>query len=270
MARQPVDSAGPAIDQPQPGFVPVTVIGRKSGAGREGPDIRLCLTSAPVGQIRSFHDGGFLDQRNHQGAKMNQKSETSTNAAGKLVKGIRRRTREQDSVEEKIRIVSAGLHGEQSIAALCRRDGISKSLYPTWSKEFLEAGKQRLAGDTTRQATSPEGKDLRSESAALKEVVADLTLEHRLLRKSVIEGGEYEAGGIPPRKSRRSSAPWKPRICRFAGRLPCSGTVARPVTAGTTDGRNAGLTHSGTQRLTPGLCGTARRMRRVPTSSNLP
>ena len=78
----------------------------------------------------------------------------------------------------------AGLRGEEGIAALCRREGISKSLYYTWSKEFLEAGKQRLAGDTARQATSPEVKELRLESAALKEVVADLTLENRLLKKA--------------------------------------------------------------------------------------
>ena len=82
--------------------------------------------------------------------------------------------------------------GEESIAALCRREGISESLYYNWSKEFLEAGKQRLAGDTARQATSPEVKELRSESAALKEVVADLTLENRLLKKSMIGDGEYE------------------------------------------------------------------------------
>ncbi len=76
----------------------------------------------------------------------------------------------------------AGLRGEESIAALCRREGISESLYSFWSKEFLKAGKQRLAGDTARQATSPEVKDMRSESAALKEMVADLTLENRLLK----------------------------------------------------------------------------------------
>ena len=117
---------------------------------------------------------------------MNKRSGTSKDAADKLVKGIRRKTRKQYSAEEKIRIVLAGLRGEESIAALCRREGISESLYYTWSKEFLEAGKQRLAGDTARQATSPELKELRSESAALKEVVADLTLENRLLKKSMI------------------------------------------------------------------------------------
>ncbi|WP_353628670.1 IS3 family transposase (plasmid) [Sulfitobacter sp. TCYB15] len=114
---------------------------------------------------------------------MNKKSGTSKDAADKLVKNIRRKTRQAYSAEEKIRIVLAGLRGEESISALCRREGISDSLYYTWSKEFLEAGKRRLSGDTARQATSPEVKDLRSEPMALKECVADLTLENRLLKK---------------------------------------------------------------------------------------
>ena len=82
------------------------------------------------------------------------------------------------------RIVLEGQRGEQSIAALCRREGIATSLYCSWSKELLEAGKKRLAGDTARQATSPEVKDLCAEAAALKEAVADLTLENRLLKKA--------------------------------------------------------------------------------------
>ena len=123
---------------------------------------------------------------------MDKKSGTSKDAADKLVKNIRRKTRRLHATEEKIRIVLAGLRGEESIAALCRREGISESLYYSWSKEFLEAGKQRLAGDTARQATSPEAKELRSESSALKEVVADLTLENRLLKKSMLGDGEYE------------------------------------------------------------------------------
>ena len=130
--------------------------------------------------------------RSLYGAKMNKKSGTSKDAADKLVKNIRRKTRRLHATEEKIRIVLAGLRGEESIAALCRREGISESLYYSWSKEFLEAGKQRLAGDTARQATSPEVKELRSESSALKEVVADLTLENRLLKKSMLGDGEYE------------------------------------------------------------------------------
>jgi transposase len=86
----------------------------------------------------------------------------------------------------------AGLRGEESISALCRREGIAESLYYSWSKEFLEAGKRRLSGDTARQATFPEVKDLRSESLALKECVADLTLENRLLKKSMTGAGGYE------------------------------------------------------------------------------
>ena len=123
---------------------------------------------------------------------MNKKSESGKSSADKLVKTIRRKTRRLHATEEKIRIVLAGLRGEESIAALCRCEGISESLYYSWSKEFLEAGKQRLAGDTARQATSPEVKELRAESSALKEVVADLTLENRLLKKSMLGAGEYE------------------------------------------------------------------------------
>lgn len=79
-----------------------------------------------------------------------------------------------------------GSSGHATIAELCRREGIAASLYYSWSKEVLEAGKKRLAGDTARQATSPEVKDLRHEAAALKEAVADLTLENRLLKKSML------------------------------------------------------------------------------------
>ena len=121
---------------------------------------------------------------------MNKKSVGSKDAADKLVKNIRRRTSRKYSAEEKIRIFLAGLRGEESIAALCRREGIAESLYYKWSKEFLEAGKRRLSGDTELQATSPEVKDLRSEALALKECVADLTLENRLLKKSMTGVGE--------------------------------------------------------------------------------
>ena len=130
--------------------------------------------------------------RNYHGVKMRQKSGTSKQSADKLVQNIRRKTRQTYSAEEKIRIVLAGLRGEESIASLCRREGIAESLYYSWSKEFLEASKRRLAGDTARQATSPEIKDLRSESLALKEAVADLTLENRLLKKSMTGSGEYD------------------------------------------------------------------------------
>jgi transposase len=114
-------------------------------------------------------------------------------SAEKTVKDIRRATRKRHATEEKIRIVLEGLRGEYSIAELCRREGIAQSLYYSWSKEFLEAGKRRLAGDTARQASSPEVKDLRREASDLKEVVAELTLENRLLKKSMIgDGGDLE------------------------------------------------------------------------------
>jgi transposase len=110
--------------------------------------------------------------------------------AEKLVRDIRRATRRQYSAEEKIRIVLEGLRGELSIAELCRKEGIAQSMYYGWSKEFLEAGKRRLAGDTAREATSDEVKGLRAEARQLKEALAEATLENRLLKKSVIADGE--------------------------------------------------------------------------------
>ena len=103
----------------------------------------------------------------------------------KTVREIRRKTRRKFSAEEKIRIVLEGLRGEESIAALCRREGIAANLSYRWSKEFLEAGKKRLLGDTQREATSNEVLDLRKENARLKEIVAEAVLENRLLKKSV-------------------------------------------------------------------------------------
>ncbi len=123
---------------------------------------------------------------------MRREAVTQKSKTDRMVKDIRRKTRKKHSSEDKIRIVLEGLRGEDSIAELCRREGIAQSLYYSWSKEFLEAGKKRLAGDTARQANSPEVKDLRAEASALKEVVADLTLENRLLKKSMIGDGEYE------------------------------------------------------------------------------
>ena len=121
---------------------------------------------------------------------MGQKSGPVKEPAEQVVKDIRRATRRQFSAEEKIGIVLSGLRGEDSIAELCRREGIAQNLYYRWSKEFLQAGKQRLAGDTARAATSDEVRDLRREASALKEVVAELTLENRLLKKSAIGAGE--------------------------------------------------------------------------------
>ena len=111
----------------------------------------------------------------------------------RIVKDIRRRTRKRHSAEEKIRIVLEGLRGEESIAELCRREGIVTSLYYSWSKEFLEAGKKRLAGDTAREATSNEVKGLRREARDLKEVVAEQALELRLLKKSMLGDGGDDA-----------------------------------------------------------------------------
>ena len=113
--------------------------------------------------------------------------------AEKLVRDIRRAARKKHSAEDKIRIVLDGLRGDDSIAELCRKEGIAQSLYYVWSKEFMEAGKRRLAGDTARAATTGEVQDLRREARALKECVADLTLENRLLKKSMIsDGGDDE------------------------------------------------------------------------------
>ena len=113
--------------------------------------------------------------------------------AEQVVKDIRRQTRRHFSAEDKIRVVLEGLRGEDSIAELCRKEGIAQSLYYTWSKEFMEAGKRRLAGDTARAATTGEVQDLRREARTLKECVADLTLENRLLKKSMIaDGGDEE------------------------------------------------------------------------------
>ena len=124
---------------------------------------------------------------------MRQKSGPQKPAAEQVIKDIRRATRKHHSAEDKIRIVLDGLRGEDSIAAICRREGIAESLYYSWSKEFLEAGKKRLAGDSARSATSDEVKALRRESRDLKEALADLTLENRMLKKSMIgDGGDEE------------------------------------------------------------------------------
>jgi transposase len=124
---------------------------------------------------------------------MRQKTERHQDAADRAVKDIRRKTRKRYAAEDKIRIVLAGLRGEDSIAELCRQEGISQGIYYAWSKEFLEAGKKRLAGDTVREANTGEVKALRSEARDLKEVVAEQALELRLLKKSMIgDGGDDE------------------------------------------------------------------------------
>ncbi len=109
-----------------------------------------------------------------------------SNNSEKLVKDIRRRTRKKYSSEEKIRIVLEGLRGEESIAELCRREGLNQNVYYRWSKEFLEAGKQRLAGDIKREASSTEVTDLKKENDQLKRLVADIMLKNDVLKKSVL------------------------------------------------------------------------------------
>jgi len=125
---------------------------------------------------------------------MRQHSRPPTKTRGtsseKVIKDIRRATRKQYSAEEKIRIVLDGLRGEETIAELCRHEGIAQSLYYSWSKEFLEAGKKRLAGDTARAASTGEVKDLRRQAQQLKEALAEQMLENRLLKKSMIGDGE--------------------------------------------------------------------------------
>jgi transposase len=124
---------------------------------------------------------------------MRSKSSKPKAPSATVVKDIGRATRRHFSAEDKICIVLEGLRGDDSIAELCRKEGIAQSLYYTWSKEFMEAGKRRLAGDTARAATSDEVKDLRHQARDLKECVADLTLENRLLKKSMIADGEDDA-----------------------------------------------------------------------------
>jgi transposase len=111
-----------------------------------------------------------------------------------VVREIKRQTRRKFSSEEKIRIVLEGLRGEESIAELCRQEGINPNLYYNWSKEFLEAGRKRLQGDTRREATSPEVAELRRENTQLKELVAELSLRNQRLKKTA-EGLERDTGG---------------------------------------------------------------------------
>ena len=102
-----------------------------------------------------------------------------------IVRDIKRRTRRKFSAEEKIRIVLDVLKGEASIAEICRREGINPNLYYRWSKDFFEAGKKRLQGDTVREANSSEVTDLRQENDQLMQLVAELSLKNRVLKKSL-------------------------------------------------------------------------------------
>src|SRR4030088_2822655 len=162
---------------------------------------------------------------------MSQKSGIIKLSSERIVKDIRRATRKQYSAEEKIRIVLDGLRGEHSIAELCRREGIAESLYYSWSKEFLEAGKRRLAGDTARAATSGEVAELRREARALKEVVAEQALELRLLKKSMMgDGGD---GGSPASEKLEIIRLLSNRPCRSGKRLPGSVSCPARSTGGT-------------------------------------
>jgi transposase len=106
-------------------------------------------------------------------------------SARSTVRRIRRQTRKKYSAEDKIRVVIEGLRGELNVAELCRKEGISQSLYYKWSKEFLEAGKERLVGDTKRKADGTEVKEMRQELEQLKLLVAELSLNNRRLKKSL-------------------------------------------------------------------------------------
>jgi len=102
-----------------------------------------------------------------------------------VIRDIKRRTKKRYNAEEKIRIVLEGLRGETSIAELCRKEGIHANVYYKWSKDFLEAGKKRLNGDIIREATSNEVSEIRQENNQLKELVAELSLKNRILKKSL-------------------------------------------------------------------------------------
>jgi len=102
-----------------------------------------------------------------------------------VVKEIKRNTRRKFNSEEKIRIILEGLRGEDSIANICRKEGIVPSIYYKWSKAFLEAGKRQLNGDTIREASSNEVSDLRNENEQLKQLVAELSLKNRVFKKSL-------------------------------------------------------------------------------------
>ena len=121
---------------------------------------------------------------------MMTKRKSPKQSADKTVRAIRRATRRKYSAEEKIRIVLEGIRAEDSVAQLCRKEGINPNVYYRWSKEFLEAGRKRLSGDVVREATSDEVKDLRKESLALKETLAELFMENRLLKKNMLGDGE--------------------------------------------------------------------------------
>ena len=117
--------------------------------------------------------------------KPQKASQAQQQTTENFIKDVRRKTRRIFSSEQKILIVMEALRGEDSVAAICRKHGIVESVFYKWNKEFLEAGKKRLQGDTTREATSDEVLDLRKENQRLKEMVADLMLRYDIVKKSM-------------------------------------------------------------------------------------
>ena len=192
---------------------------------------------------------------------MRQKTDRHQDAAERTIKDIRRQTRKRYSSEEKIRIVLAGLRGEDSIAELCRQEGIAQGMYYSWSKEFLEAGKKRLAGDTARDANTGEVKAIRQEARDLKEVVAEQALELRLLNKSRIGDGEDIERDIPHRRSLRSSGWLSNQACQSGGHWTSWGSPARPSIAGMISTKPAAWTRWRTSLRGQSVCGTVFPMR---------
>lgn len=141
---------------------------------------------------------------------------TKKRSVEKTVRDLRRHTRKKYSSEEKIRIVLEGLRGEESIAELCRKEGINPNVYYRWSKDFMEAGKKRLSGDTVREASSEEVKELRAEASALKETLGELVMENKLLKKSVLGDGEDDISGIVRLINTRLFSWYKTLSYRFA------------------------------------------------------
>jgi len=113
---------------------------------------------------------------------MEQKQKQSTE---NFIKDIRRKSRRLFSSEQKLIIVMEAQRGENSVTEICRKHGISQATFYKWNKEFMEAGKKRLSGDTTREATSDEVAELRRLNKELKELVADLLLDNNILKKSI-------------------------------------------------------------------------------------
>ena len=181
----------------------------------------------------------------------------------KTVKDIRRKTRRKFSTEEKIRIVLDGLRGESSIAELCRQEGINPNLYYRWSKDFLEAGKKRLSGDTAREANTDEVTGLKRENSDLKQAVAELYLRNDWLKKSLTGQGvtlDDDCCALH-RKSWRSSVWQRSPSCLCAGRWMRSRSVAPASIVGTVPTSKADWTASRIRAAPPDVIGIGYRTR---------